>query len=281
MAESEESGGPIRVERPLPGVVRLVMTRGAAFNTLTFEMLQGLDDALETARREGARVVIVTGSAGVFCCGAHVKYFTGPDARLASPRAVRDDYVRRILEVFGRLQTGPFVTLAAIDGAALGGGLELALSCDLRIVAEEARIGLPEVRLGAVPAGGGVQLLAKLLGRAKALEIVLFGDRMSGREAAEAGLALHVCPAAVLDAEALRLAERLLSCSPVAVAAAKRAIFACQPLDRTGADALALEVLGEVATGPEWAEGMSAFVERRRPRFAPPADADLPRRRDD
>lgn len=269
----------VTIERPRPGVLRLRLARGTTFNTLTFELLEGLDTALETARREGARAVIVTGSHGVFCGGAHIKYFTAADGRLATPRAVTEDYVRVILEVFAKLRTMPYATIAAIDGPALGGGFELALACDFRLVAEEARLGLPEVRLGAIPAGGGLQLLAKIVGRAKALEIILLGDRIGGREAVALGLAATAVPRDALTDEALRLAERLLAISPIAVAAAKRAIFACETADADTADRIALEQLSQVASGPDWSEGMNAFVEKRRPAFATSTDA-APSRRD-
>lgn len=266
MSEAEA----VKIERPRPGVLRIEMARGAAFNTLTFELLAELDAALETARYEEARVVIVTGSDSAFCGGAHIKYFTAADGRLATAEAVTDGYVRTILEVFGKLQTLPCATIAAIDGPAFGGGLELALACDFRVVAEEARLGLPEVGLGAIPAGGGLQLLAKIVGRAKALEIILLGGRMSGRDAAALGLATSAVPRADLEAAAMRLAERLLEVSPIAVAAAKRAIFACETADHGAADRIALDALSHVASGPDWREGMSAFVEKRRPAFAVP-----------
>lgn len=261
-------GEAVTIERPRPGVLRIGLACGSTFNTLTFELLAGLDAGLEAARREGARVVILTGSDGAFCCGAHIKYFTAVDGPVATPRAVTEDYVGPILEVFGKLQTMPYATIAAIDGTALGGGFELALNCDFRLVAAEARVGLPEVRLGAIPAGGGLQLLAKIVGRAKALEIILLGATMSGQEAAALGLATAAVPQADLAAEALRLADRLLGVSPLAVAAAKRAILACETADHRTSDSIALEALAQVASGPDWREGMTAFVEKRRPAFA-------------
>jgi enoyl-CoA hydratase/carnithine racemase len=267
MPDREKAPEAVVVDRPAPGVNRFTMTGGTAFNTLTFELIAGLDAALEAARREGARVVIVTAHSGAFCVGAHIDYFTPADGRVGSPRAVTDGYVGPILEVFAKLGTMPFATIAAIDGPALGGGFELALGCDFRIVAEEARVGLPEARLGAIPAGGGLQLLAKIVGRAKALEIILLGDTMSGREAEALGLATRAVPREGLADAALALARRLLVSSPIAVAAAKRAIFACETADPREADRIALDILGEVAGGADWGEGMSAFVEKRRPRF--------------
>lgn len=268
MSHQETARPAVVVDRPAPGVQRLTMRGGTAFNTLTFELIAGLDAALEAARAEGARVVIVTGANDAFCVGAHIRYFTAADGPVGTPEAVTDHYVGPILDVFAKLGTMPYATIAAIDGPALGGGFELALGCDFRIVAEEARLGLPEVRLGAVPAGGGLQLLAKIVGRARALEIILLGDTMSGREALGLGLATRAVPREDLAEAALALARRLLVSSPLAVAAAKRAIFACETADPRAADRIALDVLGEVARGPDWREGMGAFVEKRRPRFA-------------
>ena len=267
MSEVEETREALEIDRPAPGVFRITLTRGAAFNTLTYECLASLDAALDVARNEAARVVILTGSDGAFCGGAHVKYFTPPDGPINSPHAIVHDYVRTILDLFGKLQTMPCATIAAIDGIALGGGFELALACDFRVVAEDSILGLPEVRLGAIPAGGGLQLLAKIVGRAKALEIILLGDRMTGREAVSLGLATAAAPRARLADDALALARRLLAASPIAVAAAKKAIFACETAGPQEADRIALEQLFEVASGPEWVEGMSAFVARRRPGF--------------
>lgn len=267
MAAAQEVSAVVRVDRPLTGVVRITLSNGAALNTLTFECVAELDAAIEAAREEDARVVIVTGSGKAFCVGAHIKYFTPPDGRLASAHAITDDYVRPILDVFGKLQTLPAVTIAAINATAFGGGLELALNCDFRIAAEDARVALPEVKLGVVPAGGGLQLLAKIVGRAKALEIILLGDAMSGREAAALGVVTKSVPAERLMDETLTFARRFLSSSPRALAAAKRAIFACETADHREADKLTLAELFAATNGPEWIEGMTAFVEKRRPSF--------------
>lgn len=269
MADSEAHEPPVRVEWPLPQVAKVTLDRGAEFNTLTYEMLDSLGAAFDAADAGAARVVIVTGSGKTFCGGAHVKYFTEPGAPLiGNPRALRDDYVRPIIEAFRKLRDRSFVSIAAINGYALGGGCELALSCDFRLMSRSARIGLTEVRLGALAAAGGVQLLSKIVGRARALEIALLGDQWSADEAARIGLVNAAHAPEALDDAALALARRLLMCSPVSVAETKRALYRCETVGAAEADEIALDAMTAAASGTEWWEGMAAFTQKRTPDFA-------------
>ncbi|MGO4837639.1 enoyl-CoA hydratase/isomerase family protein, partial [Rhizobiaceae sp. 2RAB30] len=204
MEKSELSGAPVSVDWPAPQVARLTLDRGTEFNTLTFAMLRSLDEALDKAHADGARVVIVTGSGKAFCCGAEVSYFTDPASDLAdNPLAIRERYVRQIIRTFRKLRDMPFVTIAAINGFALGGGCEMALSCDFRLIGSNARIGLTEARLGAVPGAGGVQMLSSVVGRAKALEIILLADQWSAEEALSVGLVHSTHAPEALDEAAL------------------------------------------------------------------------------
>lgn len=268
MQQMSDTRPAVELSWPLDEVACITLARGAEFNTLTLEMLQAFDNAIERAHSQRARVIIVTGEGRAFCGGAHVKYFTDPASPLASHLAIRDDYVQPIIDIFGKLQDMPLVTIAAINGFALGGGCELALSCDFRIISDEARIGLPEARLGAIPAAGGLQLLAKIVGRAKALEMILLGDQLSAQAAEAAGLVTKACaPDRLLD-EALTLAERLLKCSPIAIAESKRAIYRCETAGSGSANQIALDAVAVVSAGADWKEGMTAFVEKRLPSFA-------------
>ena len=191
MERRNGSAEATRLDWPLPEVARLTLTCGPELNTLTFEMIEGLHKALDTARAERARVVIVTGDGRAFCSGAHVTYFTDSASGLAGdPARIRDIYVKSIVAAFRKLQDGPFATIAAINGFALGGGCELALSCEFRLMAAGARIGLTEARLGAVPGAGGLQLLAKIVGRARALEVILLADQWSAEQALSADVGL-------------------------------------------------------------------------------------------
>jgi enoyl-CoA hydratase/carnithine racemase len=269
MADSTTASPMVRLDWPLPQVAKLTLDRGSEFNTLTFEMLGSLDAAIGEAEDGGARVAIVTGSGRTFCGGAHVKYFTEPGAPLiGNARALRDDYVRPIIDVFAKLHQKSFVSIAAINGFALGGGCELALNCDFRLMSTSARIGLTEVRLGALAAAGGVQLLSKIVGRAKALEIALLGDQWGADDAARIGIVHAAHAPESLDDAALALARRLLMCSPVSVAETRRAIYRCETASAAEADEIALDAMTAAASGKEWWEGMAAFTQKRTPDFA-------------
>lgn len=249
---------------PAAGVARITLTRGDTHNTLTSELLGTLDRLFDEASSGKARVLIITGSGKTFCGGAHIKLFTDPASPLyRNARAIRDDYVKPIIKVFSRLREAPFVTVAAINGFALGGGCELALSCDFRLMADNARIGLTETRLGALAGAGGVQSLAHVVGRAKALEMALLGDQLTAADAKAAGLATAVHPAAELDDAALAFAKRLLLCSPISVAETKRALYRCETAAPDEADRIALDAVLAASAGAEWWEGMAAFAERR------------------
>ncbi|HWK68923.1 MAG TPA: enoyl-CoA hydratase/isomerase family protein [Rhizobiaceae bacterium] len=260
----QEMCEPAELDWPAVGIGRIRLTRGSSHNTLTTELLGTLNRLLDDAWAQKARVLIITGSGKTFCGGAHVKYFTDSGSPLyRNARAIRDDYVQPIVRTFRRLREAPFVTIAAINGFALGGGCELALSCDFRLMAENARIGLTETRLGALAGAGGVQSLAHVLGRAKALEVALLGEQLSASDAKALGLANAVHPADELDAAATAFARRFLLCSPISIAETKRALYRCETAGAEEADRIALDAVTAAASGPEWWEGMLAFTEKR------------------
>lgn len=259
---------PAALDWPEPGIARITLTRGESHNTITHELLAELERLREEAVAGRARVLILTGSGKTFCGGAHVKYFTDPDSPLyRNARAIRDDYVLRIAEIFRTFQQAPFVTVAAINGFALGGGCELALACDFRLMAQSARIGLTETRLGALAGAGGVQLLGRIVGRARALEVALSGDQWTAADARAIGLVTAVHPAEDLEAATLTFARRFLRCSPISVAETKRALYRCETATAEEADRIALDAVAAAAAGPEWWEGMAAFTEKRRAAF--------------
>lgn len=266
MAETEPA--PARLSWPDDGVATITLTRGDTHNTLTDELLRTLDRLIDSAAAGGARVLIVTGSGKTFCGGADVKLFTDPASSFyRNPRAVRDDYVAHIIHVFSRLREAAFVSVAAINGFALGGGCELALACDFRLMADHARIGLTETRLGALAGAGGVQSLAHVVGRARALEIALLGDQLTAADAHAAGLVTAVHPVDDLPGAVMDFARRFLLCSPISVAETKRTLYRCQAAGAEEADRVALDAVLAAAAGEEWWEGMAAFAERRPPSF--------------
>ncbi|MBY0610922.1 MAG: enoyl-CoA hydratase/isomerase family protein [Beijerinckiaceae bacterium] len=258
----------------MPDVACITLARGAELNTLTLEMVADLDAALKEAKEKSARVVIVTGEGRAFCSGAHIRYFTDPSSELAGkPERIGRVYVKAILDTFAKLREGSFISIAAINGFAFGGGYELALACDFRLMARSARIGLTETRLGAVPGGGGVQLLAKMVGRAKAIEMILLAEPWSAEQALAAGLVTSVHDDNQLADAAVALARRLLVCSPAALAVAKRAIYACETAGEGEADEIAIVAVERAAASADWNEGMAAFREKRTPSFAVPVNA--------
>src|SRR5512140_1036575 len=189
-------------------------------NAISMAMLRELNALVEQgARKAGLRCVVLTGAGEkAFCAGADLKERAGMSA---------DDVhafhllLRRALD---GIEAAPQVYVAALNGAALGGGLELALACDLRVAADTAQVGLPEVSLGIIPGGGGTQRLPRLVGAGRAKDLILTGRRVGAAEALAMGLVTQVAPPQRLMAEALGLAERIAGNAPVSLRQAKRAI---------------------------------------------------------
>jgi enoyl-CoA hydratase/carnithine racemase len=260
-------GTAVAFDWPMAGVARARFVRPDEMNTLSFDFIAELGRAVDAALAGRARALILTGDGSAFCAGAHIKYFTDPASPLSTPLGIRDRYLVPITRLFDRLEAAPFVTIAAINGHALGGGCELALSCDLRLFAATARIGLTEVRVGAFPAAGGVQKLHRLIGRGKALELILLGRQITAAEADRLGLAHSVVEPADLPAAALALAGEVLRGGRFAVAQAKACVYLSENVDIKSARDFGIEALTVLAASTDWAEGMAAFVEKRKPKF--------------
>lgn len=262
------SGQAVSLAWPEPDIALATMIREREMNTLSLELLDELDAALGACVAQGARALIITGQGRAFCAGAHLRYFTQADPRIgAGSFALRDNYLRRIAELFDRIETLPIPVIAAINGFAMGGGCEMSLACDLRVMADNTKIGVPETRIGALAGAGGVQKLHRLVGRGKALEWVLLGSHVGAQEALQHGLVTSVHAAPDLMAAALELAIRFRTLGPRAVAQSKAAVRLCGDSDLTTARTIGLEALAMLIDGPEWQEGMAAFMEKRPPRF--------------
>ena len=259
----------IDVERAEDWIVLVTLTREKEMNTLSLEFVEEFGQVLQdTSRDPAARVLILTGKGRAFCCGAELKYYTtaretiGPD-----PIASRNNYLRRVVRLFTEIETFDKPLIAAINGYALGGGAELALACDFRIMSESAKFGVPEIRLGAIPGAGGVQKLHRFVGRGRALELVMLGSHLTAAEADRYGLLYKRVPPERLMGEALELARRLAKMSPVALAYAKAAINLAMDVDVTSANLYALDAMAVLASSEDQREGMRAFFEKREPRF--------------
>jgi enoyl-CoA hydratase/carnithine racemase len=258
------AGPPVRVE-VADGVATVTLHRPEAMNAISTELALALAAAVEPLATDRSVRAVVLAAAGqrAFCAGADLKQRAGFDDH---GWFVQREAFRR---GFAAVRRCPLPTVAAVFGFALGGGAELALSCDLVVAADDAVFGLPEVRLGLVPAGGGTQLLVRRVGRSAAKDLVLTGRRVDAVEARRLGLADRVVPRAELPAAARALAAGMAANSPTAVRLAKWAID-------LGAD-LALEAGMEVEDqawrrailSDDRREGIAAFSERREPRWPP------------
>lgn len=246
-----------------PAVRVLTISRPAKLNALNRAALSELSAALAALAGDAAlRVLIVTGAGGkAFVAGADIAEFEGFTADEAAA------YARLGQRVFDQLEALPVPSIAAINGYALGGGCELALACTFRLVADSARIGLPETSLGLIPGFGGTQRLARAIGQQRALELILTGRQLTAVDAVTLGLALRAVPVESLLEEALALAAQLEGRAPLALRYAREAVAA--GLDRPLADGLATEarLFGLAASTSDMKEGVRAFLEKRQPTF--------------
>jgi methylglutaconyl-CoA hydratase len=258
----------VRVERQPAGdggaeLVTVTLARPEAANALSWALVRDLRDALAGLRDQAALAAVVITGAGdkAFSAGADLKERRGMS--LAETQAFLADLNALMDEV----AAFPRAVIAAINGAAFGGGLELALAADLRIVAEGAMMGLTEVRLGIIPGAGGTQRLSRLVGLARAKELILTGRRVDAVTALALGLVTQVVPAAALAAAAAALAAEIALAGPLAVAQAKRAID--DGFGRPLAEGLAVEraAYQVVLASADRNEGLAAFAEKRKPRW--------------
>jgi enoyl-CoA hydratase/carnithine racemase len=243
-------------------VLTITLDRPDRLNAYTETMQRELLEAFDRADADDdVRAVIVTGAGRAFCAGADLK------ERRAMTLPETWAFLDELNKLANTIAALPRPVIAAINGAAFGGGLELALACDIRIAADTAEMGLTEVRLGVIPGAGGTQRLARIASVAAAKELILTGMRVRAQRAYALGIVADVVPAANLVDIAAKLAEEIAMAGPLAVAAAKRAIDGGVSLPL--ADALALEAAcyEEVLASEDRNEGLAAFAEKRLPEF--------------
>jgi enoyl-CoA hydratase len=248
----------VAVEKPIATVK---LSRPDALNALNAKMAQELVVALDLLDADDdVNCVVLSGSDKVFCAGADVKEM----AKMSADAMSRADPLRPVWERVWRFRK-PII--AALSGYALGGGLELAMCCDIIVASEGTKLGQPEVNIGIIPGGGGTQRLSRAVGKYKAMEMVLAGGMISAEEARALGLVnLVVPPGKYLDG-AMRLASEIASKAPLAVRSAKQAVAASQ--ESTLSEGLVLErrLFYELFGSEDKKEGMSAFLEKRKPNF--------------
>jgi len=243
----------------------ITLTRSDEMNTLSLEMMSELEIVLEELRNEDQiKVMILTGSGGAFGCGAKLQYMVGE--RSFDIFEIRS-YLKQVQRLFNAIEDFEKPTIAAINGYALGGGCEMAIACDFRIMSHEAKIGVPEVRLGLLAAAGGVQRLPRLIGRAKALELNMLGTQISADEAERIGLVNKAVPHEKLMDEALSLANQLTEMSSTALYLIKASIHQAMNTDRSSSMEFGLEALLRCFQLEDSTEGINAFFEKRKPQF--------------
>ncbi len=244
-------------------VHELRIDRQDKLGALNFEIMEVLGRYIEElASDDTCRVLIITGTGKGFVAGADIDGYHG------ATQAQFDGFQRRSRKTFDALAALPQITICAVNGYALGGGLELALCCDFILVAERAKLGLPEIKLGLLPGGGGTQRLPKLVGAMRAKELLLTGRMMSAQEAVAYGAALEMHPGDDLLPRARELAATLADQAPVALAEGKRIID--DGLESSRAAGLTFEqrVLGGLYATDDGKEGIAAFIEKRDPKWS-------------
>ena len=258
---SDTGNAGVVVEQRGEGIVQIRLNRPDRLNALGVDMVVALERAVSGAIAARARVILVRGTGRAFCAGADLK------ERRTMDEPARVQHNRQINAAIDALAAAPMPTIAVVNGLALGGGCEIAIACDMRIASEEAQLGLTEARIGAIPGAGGTQRLPRLIGAARALEMILTGEPVTARRAAEIGLVNAVVPGDALDAHAERLAGVLASRSPGGAQTAKRLIY--RGIEVALGDALQLEraALKDILASADYAEGLAAFAEKRPPRF--------------
>ena len=252
----------IRVDAPLAGhdgVALLTIDRPDALNALSFALLDELADGLEELDRDGrTRVAVLTGSGErAFAAGADIVELADQ-----TPERLRSE---GRFGAWDRLGAIGIPLIAAVRGFALGGGCELAMTCDLIVAADDARFGQPEIRIGVMPGAGGTQRLTRAVGVARAMELVLTGRTMDAGEALAAGLVTSVVPAGEVVERALALADQIASMPPLAVRAAKRSVLAAAELPLSAGLRAEREAFFDLFATADQREGMQAFQEKRSP----------------
>jgi enoyl-CoA hydratase len=244
------------------GIATITMCRPEAMNALNEKVLGELKEVIAQVRDDpNVRAVIITGEGPAFVAGADIK------TMLAADLSEVETFTRFGAGVMDDVEKLNKPVIAAINGFALGGGLELALACDIRLAATEARMGFPEVGLGIFPGFGGTQRATRLIGKGHACELIFTGKHINAHEALAIGLVNRVLPLNQLMKEARALAGLIASQGPVAVAQAKTAINEAL---QTGMDAglsFELEAVMKTFKTEDQKEGMKAFLERRKPQF--------------
>jgi enoyl-CoA hydratase/carnithine racemase len=251
-----EDHGPVR---------HVVLNRPEKRNAFNAELIAATGDALrDAAADDSVRCVVLRGAGPMFSSGMDL----GSLAALADAPENLRAFRHEILVAWNRAEEMPKPTVCAVHGACIGGALELALACDLRVIASDAVVGLPETRIGLIPDVGGSSRLPAVVGLGRAKELIMTGKLIGGEEAERIGLANRVAPPDELEAATQTLVDELLTCAPVAVGLAKRVMDASARPALTATLELEVTMQERCAATADFTEGATAFREKRQPEFS-------------
>ena len=245
------------------GVAAITLNRERALNSLNTALLEKLRAALEDAESDGTvRSIVITGAGNrAFCVGADVKELKDKSQVEARDLSLRFQDLTNYMERLGK----PII--ARINGFCLGGGLELAMACDFRIASDNSVFGLPEVNLGIIPGGGATQRLTRLIGKTKAMEMLMTGEQIDAEEALRLGLVNRVVPANELDTAVDALLNELKAKSALTLGILKRAVNNGLKMSLERALSYEAECFGSALASRDAKEGLQAFIEKRKPEF--------------
>jgi enoyl-CoA hydratase len=255
-APAPASAAPLET---LAGVALVTLDRPEALNALSFDLLDDLAAALETLDADpDCRAIVITGA-------GERAFAAGADIRELAPQTFASLRAGGRFATWDRLAAIGLPLIAAVRGFALGGGCELAMTCDMIVAAEDAAFGQPEILLGVMPGAGGTQRLTRAIGKARAMELILTGRTLGARDAAACGLVTSVVPASATVDAALELAARIATMPPLAVRAAKAAVLAADELSLSAGLAGEREAFFRLFDTADQSEGMAAFTQKRAP----------------
>ena len=251
----------VLVERPADGVALVRINRPEARNALNLEVRKLIARHLtELGEDDTTHCIVLTGNDKSFAAGADIKEMAGAGTIEMLARGTH--------KLWRAIAACPKPVIAAVSGFALGGGCELAMTCDIIIAGESAKFGQPEVKIGIIPGGGGTQRLTRAVGKYKAMRYILTGDPFSAKEAFDMGLVSEIAADADVENRALEMAQQIAALPPLAIQQAKEAVL--RGMDASLDTGLALETkaLQILFSSQDQKEGMAAFIEKRKPKFS-------------
>ena len=250
----------VLTEQPAPGVALIRINRPEARNALNLEVRRLIAQHLTAyGEDKSVRCIVLTGNEKAFAAGADIKEMANAGTIEMLQRGVH--------KLWRATAACPKPVIAAVNGFALGGGCELAMTCDIIIAGESARFGQPEVKIGIIPGGGGTQRLTRAAGKYKAMKYLLTGDLFGAKEASEMGLVSEVVPDAEVEKRAIAMAQQIAELPPLAIELVKESVL--RGMDASLDTGLALEAksIQLLFSSEDQKEGMAAFIEKRKPNF--------------